>query len=454
MKKLSGLLLFILIAGTVYSQLPNSNLRLLANRNDHFTSSMYSAVWGYTSPEGREYAILGCPNGTAFYDVTDSANIVEVDFLPGLSSSWREMKTFGKFAYIVSEAQGSGLQIVNLKFLPDSVSLISTFLFTGYSRTHTISQSGPYLYMNGGDYSNQGIFVLDLSVNPANPLKRGEWETEYIHDCRVVNDTIWGAGIFDGNIYVIDAVNKDSLRSVTNWLNIPQPGPHNTALTSDGRFLFVTDEIGGNPRVLKVWDVDDVMNPVQVATWQPTGITTSIVHNVEIYGNTAVVAHYTSGVRVLDITNPAAPVEIAWYDTFPSNNDFDFEGCWGVYMFPGGKIIASDRQTGLYVLKMDSVLTGNNNNNHFISKEFSVKQNYPNPFNPSTTIEYSIPKNEYVTVKVYDAIGRQVALLGDEYKTAGNYRINYDASGLASGIYIYVIKTESFTDTKRMILIK
>src|SRR5690349_15411781 len=144
MKKLRlvlALLLLVLSLSDVYSQLPNSNMHLISNRNDHFTSTLYSAVWGYVDPHGREYAIIGCPNGTAFYDITDTANIVECDFLPGLTSSWREMKTFGKYCYIVSEATNSGLQIVNLKFLPDSVSLITTYQFSGYTRTHSISQS-------------------------------------------------------------------------------------------------------------------------------------------------------------------------------------------------------------------------------------------------------------------------------------------------------------------------
>ncbi|MCI0450178.1 MAG: choice-of-anchor B family protein [Chlorobi bacterium] len=453
MKKLS-IFILLLVSVSSYSQLPNSNMSLLANKNDHFTSTLYSAVWGYTADDGREYAILGCPNGTAFYDITDTTNIVEVDFLPGLTSSWREMKTFGKFAYIVSEAGGSGLQIVNLKYMPDSVSLVGTFTFSGYTRTHTISQSGPYLYMNGGDYQNGGIFVLDLTQDPRVPVKRGEWEVEYIHDCRVVNDTIWGAGIFDGNIYVIDATNKDNLVSVTNWLNVPQPGPHNTALTTDRRFLFVTDEIGGSPRLLKIWNVENVMNPVQAATWQPTGITTSIVHNVEINGNLAVVAHYSAGVRLLDITNPTAPVEIAWYDTYPANNSSNFNGCWGVYMFPSGKIIASDRQTGLYVLNPSSVLVNNNNNNQNLPKSFALKQNYPNPFNPSTKIEYSLPKNIYVTLKVYNVLGKEVATLVDKFETAGNHKVSYDASNLPSGAYFYQIKTNDFSQTKKMTLVK
>lgn len=453
MKKLI-LFAYFLVTTAAFSQLANSNMSLLANKNDYFTSTMYSAVWGYTADDGREYAILGCPNGTAFYDITDTTNIVEVDFLPGLTSSWREMKTFGKFAYIVSEATGSGLQIVNLKYLPDSVSLVSTYLFSGYNRTHTISQSGPYLYMNGGNYGVGGIFILDLSVNPTNPVKRGEWELEYIHDCRVRNDTIWAAGIFDGNIYVINARDKDNLTTINSFLNIPQPGPHNTALSDDGKFLFVTDEIGGTPRVLKVWDVQNVMNPVQVATWQPTGITTSIVHNVETYGNLALVAHYTAGVRLLDITNPATPVELAWYDTYPSDNLFTFDGCWGVYMMPSGKIIASDRQTGLYVLSSSQIPVGGVNHNNTLPHDYSLSQNYPNPFNPSTKIEYSLPKNSYTTIKIFNVIGKEVATLVDKYETAGNHLVSYDASNLPSGAYFYTLKAGDYSETKRMVLVK
>lgn len=456
MKKILLFALFLItfvFTQSAFSQLGNSNMRLITNKNDHFTSTLYSAIWGYVDTHGREYAILGCPNGTAFYDVSDTTNIVECDFLPGVTSSWREMKVFGKYAYIVSEGINSGLQIVNLKYLPDSVSLITTHFFTGYSTTHTISQSGPYLYLSGADYQNGGIFILDISVNPAAPVKRGEWETEYVHDCRVVNDTIYSANIFDGNISIINAVNKNNLTTIKTFANLPDPGPHNTALSTNGDYLYVTDEIGGpSARKLKIWNIQDMQNPTLAGTWQPTGIPNSVVHNIEIYGNRAVVAHYTAGVRILDITNPTAPVEIAWFDTYPSSNANTYEGCWGVFMFPSGKIIASDRQTGLYVLRVDNLVGGINENN--LPNNFSLKQNYPNPFNPVTKIEYSLPQNVYTQIKVYDIVGKEVATLVDKFERAGNHFVTYDAANLPSGIYFYTIKAGDFVQTKKMTLIK
>lgn len=86
--------------------------------------------------------------------------------------------------------------------------------------------------------------------------------------------------------------------------------------------------------------------------------------------------------------------------------------------------------------------------------EFTLVQNYPNPFNPTTNIQYSIPTEGLVTLKVYDLLGREVATLVNESKTAGNYSVNFDASTLASGTYIYQLIAGEFLSTKKMLLIK
>jgi len=89
-----------------------------------------------------------------------------------------------------------------------------------------------------------------------------------------------------------------------------------------------------------------------------------------------------------------------------------------------------------------------------VPMEFSLTQNYPNPFNPSTSIEYSVPSNEFVTLKVYDVLGNTVSTLVNENKEAGKYNVSFDASNLTSGIYFYSINAGGFTQVKKMMLVK
>jgi hypothetical protein len=89
-----------------------------------------------------------------------------------------------------------------------------------------------------------------------------------------------------------------------------------------------------------------------------------------------------------------------------------------------------------------------------IPDDYSLSQNFPNPFNPTTKINFAIPKQGMVTLKVYDVLGREVANLVNEVKTAGNYIVDFDASALSSGVYFYKLDVNGFSDVKRMILIR
>jgi len=86
--------------------------------------------------------------------------------------------------------------------------------------------------------------------------------------------------------------------------------------------------------------------------------------------------------------------------------------------------------------------------------EYFLNQNYPNPFNPTTTIRYQIPEISFVTIKVYDVLGNEIATLVNEEKPAGNYEVEFIGKGLPSGIYFYRLQTGSFVETKKMVLLK
>ncbi|MBE2217640.1 MAG: T9SS type A sorting domain-containing protein [Ignavibacteria bacterium] len=89
-----------------------------------------------------------------------------------------------------------------------------------------------------------------------------------------------------------------------------------------------------------------------------------------------------------------------------------------------------------------------------IVKEFKLSQNYPNPFNPTTKINFSIPKSDYVSLRVYDMLGREVKVLVNGPLTAGEYETDFDAKGLSSGMYYYSLRSGDYVDVKKMVLVK
>ncbi len=99
-------------------------------------------------------------------------------------------------------------------------------------------------------------------------------------------------------------------------------------------------------------------------------------------------------------------------------------------------------------------ITSVRNSDNNIPNNFTLNQNYPNPFNPSTQISFSIPQNQNVTLKIFNALGQEISTLINTEIKAGNYKFDFNASNLPSGIYFYNLTTENFTSTKKMMLIK
>ena len=104
----------------------------------------------------------------------------------------------------------------------------------------------------------------------------------------------------------------------------------------------------------------------------------------------------------------------------------------------------------IYKLIVTEVLSEKTN----VPEYFTLQQNFPNPFNPRTKINYAIPKESFVMIKVYDMLGREIKTLVNEEKTAGNYSVSFNAENLSSGIYFYTIKADAFVQTKKMVLLK
>jgi choice-of-anchor B domain-containing protein len=268
----------------------------------------------------------------------------EKAFIPGVSSSWREMKTYDHYAYIVTEGSGGGMQIVDMATNPPS--LVATYT-ASFTTGHTITIDGHYAYVSGArlNGSQVGIRILDLT-NPTNPVDVGGWNGFYTHDCYIRGNRLWAACISDGLLAVVDITNRTTPFLITTF-TWPGNSAHNCELTADGRYLLTTDEVGGGH--LHVFDVLDVMNPVLVAEW--SAHSAASIHNVHIRDNLAFISYYTEGVRIVDISDPTLPLEVGYYDTWPGVSG-GFNGCWEVYPYaPSGNLLLSDIQTGLYVVR-------------------------------------------------------------------------------------------------------
>ncbi|MCK9407521.1 MAG: choice-of-anchor B family protein [Bacteroidetes bacterium] len=338
------LLLSLVVFDMLYAQ-GGSNVQFIGQMRTRGTSG-YSQIWGYTAPGGKEYAILGCFGGTQIVDITGDT-LKEAAFIPGPNSGWREMKVYQHYAYIVTEGNGAGLQIIDL----DSMKLVNTITNTQIPSGHTVSIEGKYLYVNGSRYKNGGIVVFDLT-NPVSPVVVGEYQSEYVHDCVIKNDTIYAAAIYGEGLDIIDATNKADIKrvSVTNY---PFSGTHNTDVTTDKKYVFTTDEINNNPdhngNILRVWDRTDVTNLKLVGSYVARPHT--IVHNIHVKGNYGYLAHYSEGVRILDIHYPEIPVEVAHYDTYIGSVN-GYVGAWGTFpYFISNKVIISDISGGLFVMR-------------------------------------------------------------------------------------------------------
>jgi len=123
-------------------------------------------------------------------------------------------------------------------------------------------------------------------------------------------------------------------------------------------------------------------------------------------------------------------------------------------LFIGGSLYDLLTKNNIFIMKLDQKLSTGINGTNLISSSYKLDQNYPNPFNPSTTVRYQIPEISFVTIKVFDVLGKEIVTLVNEEKPAGNYEIEFYGTNLPSGIYFYQLKAGSFIQTKKMLMIK
>lgn len=329
--------------------------------------------WGWTDPEsGKEYALMGLRNGTGFVDISTPNEPIYLGKLPTatVSSGWRDIKVNGNFAFIVSEAEGHGMQVFNLTKLRNA-SPASTFAadarYTEFGNAHNIviNENSGFAYAVGTQTFNGGPHFIDIS-DPLNPTAAGGFDmSDYSHDAQVVTyngpdaDHLGKEILVSSNtdeVVIIDVTDKENPVLISS-ISYPQIGyTHQGWFTSNQQYFLLGDELdeldfGINSRTI-VFDLADLDDPQM--HFEHMGATSAIDHNGYVKGNRFFLANYTAGMREFDLSGVAAGnlEEVGFFDTYPEDDQPAFRGTWSVYpFFNSGNIVLSNIGEGLFIVR-------------------------------------------------------------------------------------------------------
>lgn len=315
-----------------------------------------SAIWGYTAPDGTEYALVGTRTRVSIVSLANPAAPVEVASVSGPTTSWRELKSWGQHAYVGLDNVNVGLLIIDLSNLPNSVSHIywtPTLNIQGNNynllRVHTVSMSEDgLLILNGTNILSGRPLLFDVTTTPNAPVLQGTVGTVYVHDSYARGDTLWTGDIYNGRFSAWDISNR-AAPVLLGQHNTPSNFTHNVWPNDEGTHVFTTDEVSN--AYVTAYDITDMGNIEEVDRFRTRETAQGhIPHNVHVRNNYVVTAYYTEGLRILDGHRPHNLIEVGWYDTYPGANT-GFYGDWGLYPdFASGLIVVSDMNTGLWVL--------------------------------------------------------------------------------------------------------
>lgn len=343
-----------------------------------FRANSGNDSWGWTDPQtGKEYAIMGLDDGTAFVDISVPDQPVYLGKLATATvpSSWRDVKVFQNHAFIVSEAANHGMQVFDLtrlRDLPSKQNFTADARFTGFGNAHNIAinEASGFAYVIGSSLYEGGPAFIDVN-DPLNPTLEGGFSDEsYSHDAHIVTyngpdqdhhgkEILFGSNSDGGDnnqVVIVDVTDKSAPTLISNMSYSNGGYTHQGWLAEDHQYYYLGDELdeinyGGRTKTL-VFDLEDLDNPILHHTY--LGATNAIDHNGYTKNNSFFIANYTAGFREINTINIAsgAMEEEGFFDTYPSNNNANFNGVWSIYpYFESGVIVISDINTGLYLVK-------------------------------------------------------------------------------------------------------
>lgn len=427
----------------------------------------YSGCWGwYQASKQKEYAIVGTSSKTYFIDVTNPSSPTISDSVKATKTgcTWRELKTYQNYCYIVSDdAPPNSFQIVDMQYLPDSVHVV--YNGTSYfERAHTVFVDKDKLYCGGvtplGSLT-ESMHMYSLAT-PSVPvllrkLSQDIPSISYVHDMYVNNDTIFASCGGQG-LYVLKLLASNTFSLLSSYSGYPYAGyNHSSWLTANKKTLVMADEVpAGLPA--KVLDAHDLTNITLVDTIRSHFSATA--HNPYIVGNNwCWISTYQDGIYLYDISNPTNTAIYGYFDTHPQhgvNDNFStnaYRGNWGAYTYlPSKIIIACDMQNGIFILDGDNNYKGSVGgiDRNFIFSNVSL---FPNPANDNVTLtvinQQSKNLNYYLSNVLGDILEMQSISINDNI-----YKQEINTTHLSDGIYFVTIKGNHIYETKKIIIKK
>ena len=433
------------------------------------SANQVNDIWGWADPEtGREYALVGADNATAFVDVTAPTTPVVLGRMLTQSGStiWRDIKTYQNHAFVVSEAGNHGVQVFDLTrlrgltpdrartFAPDAV-------YTGMGSAHNIAinEATGFAYAvgsGGGTESCQtGLHMIDVRT-PTAPTYAGCYDGDgYTHDAQCV--------LYDGpdadysgreicfaynadTVTVVDVTDKAAPVMLSRAF-YPSPGyVHQGWLTEDSRYAIVDDEsndraTGTRTIVMDAADLDDVS-----FAFFHFGTESTVAHNQYVLNGRSYQSNYNSGLRILDLGGIAG-------GTITEAGFFDTPDQWSNYPYlPSGTIIASDISGGLFVLDALPITIAAEPPNAEATR-FTLSAPVPNPTGGDARLTLSVPTPQRVRAVLVDALGREVQTLFDG-RVEDAREIAVRSAGLPAGTYVVRARGEREAATRTVAVVR
>jgi choice-of-anchor B domain-containing protein len=465
MKKFLLILVTFLSTFSTAQTYPSYNLSLVGMISPNtFTSVVnndnrrYSGCWGWKHPgNNKEFAIVGGSHGTYFIDISTPASPSVSAFVGGkINCTWREMKTYGNYCYIVSDdAAPNTFQIIDMTSLPSTVTVVHNGT-SYFEKGHTIFIDGDRMYIgsvtytagHSPAYSSMDVYSLATPTAPTllRRLSQDYSVTTTVHDMFVKNDTIFASCGSQGlNIYAW----RNSVQTFTqlgSYTNYDGGNyNHSSWITANNKYLVFCDEVPA-AKPIRLVDVQNMSNVQPMATFNPHPGTTP--HNPYVLGdNFAFVACYQDGLNVYNITAPATPFHVAFFDSYPQGGDntgnystTPYRGNWGAYPYlPSGLVICVDMQNGVFILDPAAAFTSNGISPN-INTELAELNVYPNPVADKLAVSFN--SNKACSLTLTNMLGEVV------------YSKNYDntinefimVNDFANGTYL----AELTSDTKHL----